>query len=154
MINNLCIFLSNLRNDTRIKLFDEAATKQAIIIRMLQLLGWDVFNIDEVYPEFSIENKRVDYALRINNSNEFFLEVKRPSEDLDRHQEQLLEYAFRLGVELAALTNGITWLFYLPTKKGDWSSRRFYAIDIFEQDPKEASEKFVQILSMRERGRP
>lgn len=147
MINNLCTFISNLKNDPRIKSFDEAATKQAIIIRMLQLLGWDVYNIDEVYPEFTIENKRVDYALRINNSNEFFLEVKRPSEDLDKHQEQLLEYAFRQGVDLAALTNGITWFFYLPTKKGDWSARRFYAIDIFEQDPKEASEKFVQILS-------
>jgi len=147
MINNLWTFLSNLKNDSRIKSYDEAATKQVVIIRMLHLLGWDVYNIDEVYPEFTIENKRVDYALRINNSNEFFLEVKRPSEDLDKHQEQLLEYAFRQGVELAALTNGITWLFYLPTKKGDWAARRFYAIDILEQDPKEASEKFVQILS-------
>jgi hypothetical protein len=147
MINNLCTFLSSLRSDSRIKSFDETSTKQAVILRMLQLLGWDVFNVDEVFPEFTIEGKRVDYALRINNSNEFFLEVKRPSEDLDRHQEQLLEYAFRQGVELAALTNGITWFFYLPTKKGDWSARRFYAIDIFEQDSNEASEKFVQILS-------
>ncbi len=89
----------------------------------------------------------MDFALRVQDENEFFIEAKRPGENLEEHEEQLLEYSFRQGVELAALTNGMTWFFYLPTRKGDWSARRFYAIDIDEQDPNDVADKFVAILS-------
>jgi len=32
-------------------------------------IGWDPFNVSEVYPEYSAGNKRADYALRYNNRN-------------------------------------------------------------------------------------
>ena len=136
-----------LKNKPEIHSFDEAVTKQTIILPILQLLGWNFFDSEEVCPEFFVENKRVDYCLRLNNQNEFFIEVKRTGEELDKHQEQLLEYAFRQGVELAALTNGITWHFYLPMKKGNWTARRFYTIDILEQEPLEVEKQFFRILS-------
>jgi|GEM_PF-2068643 len=126
--------------------YDEAATKQAIILPILQELGWETYNIDEVRPEYSIQGKRVDYALSVNGNVKFFIEVKKPGEDLEKHQEQLLQYAFREGVNLAAMTNGITWLFFMPLKEGSWEVRRFYAIDIQEQAPSDIADKFNELL--------
>lgn len=140
-------FVENLKANPRIGSFDEAATKQAIILPLLHHLGWNTYNIDEVTPEFSVENRRVDYSLRISNTNEVFLEVKKTGEDLERFQEQLLDYSFRQGVGLAILTNGKTWWFQLPTKKGDWKTRKFYTIDIIQQESQDVVQKFVDLLS-------
>ena len=118
-----------------------------MILPLLSKLGWDSFNIDEVVPEYSVGEKRVDYALRIQNANKVFIEVKKPSEDLERHQDQLLNYSFQEGVKLAALTNGTSWWFYLPLHEGSWEQRKFYTVDIAEQDSMDASEKFIQLLS-------
>ncbi len=148
MIDKINSFIHDLKKSYhKILSIDEAATKQAIILPLLQLLGWNPFDIDEVTPEYSVENKKVDYSLRINNTNEFFIEVKKPSEKLEVHQEQLLDYSFRQGVELATLTNGITWWFYLPTKKGNWQDRKFYAINIIQQDSEDITNKFIDLLS-------
>jgi len=64
MKEELISFIENLRIDKRMKSFDEAATKQAVILRLLSILGWDTFNIEEVKPEYSIGGKSVDYSLR------------------------------------------------------------------------------------------
>lgn len=147
MIEQMKAFLEILKANPRMGTFDEAATKQAIILPLLHQLGWNTYNIDEVTPEFSVENRKVDYSLRLNNANEVFLEVKKTGEDLERFQEQLLDYSFRQGVELAVLTNGKTWWFYLPTKKGDWKTRKFYTIDIIQQDSQDVVQKFIDLLS-------
>lgn len=147
MIEQLAAFIESLKANAKVATYDEAATKQAIILPLLHRLGWDTYNIDEVFPEFPVENRRVDYSLRLNNSNEFFIEVKKTGEDLEGYQEQLLDYSFRQGVELATLTNGMTWWFYLPTKKGDWKTRKFYTIDIIQQESKDIASKFVDLLS-------
>lgn len=48
--------------------FDEASTKQAVILRLLRILGWDTYNADEVKPEYS-GCKSADYSIRIANFN-------------------------------------------------------------------------------------
>ena len=100
--------------------------KQAVVLPLVQLLGWDPSDPDEVTPEYTVKTMRVDYSLRIGGSDAVFLEVKKPDENLERHEEQLLLYSFHQGVALAALTNGITWWFYLPKQTGDWQERKFY----------------------------
>ena len=147
MNGNIQEFIRQLKTNPKLITFDEAQTKQALILPLLQHLGWNPFNIDEVTPEFPVENRKIDFALRINNVSEFFIEVKKTSEDLERHQKQLLDYSFRAGVALAALTNGITWWFYLPTQKGEWQERKFYAIDIMQQESVDISSKFIDFLS-------
>lgn len=126
--------VSDIRSNNQIHTFDEATTKQAIILRLLSSLNWDIFDANEVQPEYSVSGKRVDYSLRLNNINKVFLEAKKVTEDLDNHQEQLLNYAFQEGVKLAVLTNGVSWWFYLPLNEGNWEQRKFYAVDIFQQD--------------------
>ncbi len=147
MLEQLIAFIESLKVNPKVSSFDEASTKQGIILPFLHLLGWNTYNIDEVTPEFLVENRRVDYSLRLNNTNEVFIEVKKIGEDLEKYQEQLLDYSFRQGVELATLTNGITWWFYLPTKKGDWKARKFYTIDITQQESNDVVSKFVDLLS-------
>jgi predicted type IV restriction endonuclease len=125
----------------------EEATKQGFILPVFQKLGWNPFDVQEVYPEFSVQNGRVDYSLRLNNHNKVFVEVKRLGEDLDRHQEQLLQYAFKHGVKLAILTNGTIWWFYLPLHEGSWEQRRFYTIDMQSQASIDIAEKLVSFLA-------
>jgi len=76
-----------------------------------------------------------------------FIEVKRTNEELETHQEQLLEYAFRQGVKIAVLTNGHMWWFYLPLFPGSWDQRKFFAIDIQEQELESAANHFMLFLS-------
>lgn len=139
--------VEEIRNTSQIYQFDEATTKQAIILRLLNILGWNVFDINEVKPEYSMAGRRVDYALLINSHVKAFIEVKKISEDLEAHQEQLLNYSFQAGVKLSILTNGLAWWFYLPLKEGSWDQRKFYAIDLIQQDIEDIAQKFIDFLS-------
>ena len=140
-------FIKNVQTEKKIQTLNEEATKQSIILPILQLLGWQIFNADEVYPEFSIENTRVDYALRNGSINKVFIEVKRINEELEKHQEQLLTYSFRQGVSLSILTNGILWWFYLPLQEGSWEQRKFYTIDMYSQEYMKIAEIFDNFLA-------
>jgi hypothetical protein len=89
----------------------------------------------------------VDYALKYQNQNKVFIEVKKIGIDLEKHQEQLLNYSFQEGVKLAVLSNGIGWWLFLPLREGSWEQRKFYTIEIFDQEPKDIAQKFVDFLS-------
>jgi hypothetical protein len=142
-------FIAGLRdNIEKIRSYNEDTVKQGVILPCLHNLGWEVFDTEEVKPEYSIDNKRVDYALRLDNKNKIFLEAKKPYEDLDRHQEQLLMYAFKQSIKVAILTNGLTWQFYLPMQESEnWRERRCYTIDIVSQDIESIIEKCIALLS-------
>jgi len=145
-VNELIELIQKLKLEKHISELDEAATKQAYILRILQYLGWNIFDVSEVIPEYSVGTRKVDYALACNSVKKVFIEVKRVGEDLENHQEQLLSYSFQEGVKLAVLTNGITWWFYLPLNEGSWEQRKFYTIEITDQEPKEIAERFVDFL--------
>jgi len=147
MNENLLSLIEQLKSDRRLVSFDEAATKQAVLLRILSLLGWDIYNIDEVTPEYSVGSQRVDYALRHSNTNKVFIEVKKVGEDLEKHQEQLLNYAFKEGVSLAILTNGISWRFYLPLHEGSWEQRKFYTVEIHDQKSEDIAGRFIDYLA-------
>ena len=147
MPSELAAFIEKLRTERRFAALDEASTKQGIVLSVLSKLGWDSFNVDEVVPEYAVGERKVDYALRLRGSNKVFIEVKRPIEELEKHQDQLLDYSFREGVKLAVLTNGSGWWFYLPLNEGSWEQRKFYTIDLVEQEPGEVSSRLVDFLS-------
>jgi len=147
MSEKLLQLINQLKSDKRLVSFDEASTKQAVILRILSLIGWDTFDIDEVVPEYSIAGKKVDFSLRHSNANKTFIEVKKIGENLERHQEQLLNYSFQEGVKLSILTNGITWWFYLPLHEGSWEQRKFYTIEIYDQNAEEIVGRFIDYLA-------
>ena len=145
--HELLAFIERLKSDRRLTAFDEAKTKQIVLLRILSLLNWDVYDIDEVLPEYAVGSQRVDFALRHSNVNKVFIEVKKIGEDLEKHQEQLLNYSFKEGVKLAILTNGISWRFYLPLHEGSWEQRKFYTIEIYDQSPTDIVGRFADYLA-------
>lgn len=147
MKEEIVAFIEELKKNPNIMSFNEEETKQSIILKLLSILQWDIFNNKEVKPEYSVGNKSVDYSLICANTNKVFLEVKRTREDLEKHQEQLLGYAFGKGVKIAILTNGITWWFYLSLREGRWEQRKFYTIDILQQNSEDIATKFIDFLS-------
>lgn len=147
MNDGLLSFVETLKKKRMSDFPDEAATKQAIILRLLSLLEWDAFNIDEVKPERAVAEGRVDYSLRIDGKDRVFIEAKKAGEELDGHEEQLLAYSFKNGVKIAVLTNGFEWWFYLPLSEGSWEQRKFYTIDILQQESSDVVSKFSDFLS-------
>lgn len=147
MKEKLVMTINEIRNNVTLLTLDEASIKSGVVQRLLSELKWNPFDVSEVKPEYTVESKRVDFSLQIKGLNKVFIEVKRPNENLEAHQKQLLDYSFREGVKLAVLTNGRTWWFYLPLNEGSWEQRRFYTADFLEQDPPSIAERFIELLA-------
>ncbi len=140
--------IEQIRRDLRAGRFsNEAAVSQGIVLPLLNELKWPVFNTQCVAPEYSLEGRRVDFALCDGGGRpRVFVEVKRvgQSEGGDR---QLFEYAFHRGVPMAVLTAGQEWSFYLPGEEGHYEERRVYKLDLLERDPKECAERLNRYLN-------
>ena len=147
MAGTIAQAVEQINNTVFLRSLDESATKQGVVLRLLSLCGWNQFDLSEVSPEYTVGNRRVDYALMPGSPNAVFIEVKRPSESLEGHQQQLLEYCFQEGVKLAALTNGRTWWLYLPLQPGSWKQRRFLTVDLESQEPDIVERRFMEYLS-------
>jgi len=144
----IAIHIEKVRQGLREGRFtSEAAVSQGILLPALHVLGWPVFDTTIVIPEFSVEGRRVDYALcHPENRPSVFIEVKKVglSEGADR---QLFEYAFHLGVPMAILTDGQEWSFYLPGEQGRYDERRVYKLELLERDIAEAKSRLDGYLS-------
>lgn len=108
---------------------NERAVSTSIVIPILRTLGWDDSDPSQVMPEYANPRGRVDYALSFRaNSPAFFVEVKRVEQSADA-DKQLFEYAFHEGAQIAVLTDGQLWNFYLPGQHGSYDERRVYQLD-------------------------
>ena len=146
MKKQIISFLEELKSNKKLASFDEASTKQAVVLRLLSFLGWDIFNVGEVYPDYAIGTANVSYALRTGNTNKIFIEVKRVHKKLDNHQKTLVNLGTREGVNMVVLTNGITWWFYLMAASGSWQQKWFYTIDIIKQKPEAFVTQLIDLL--------
>ncbi|CDK38908.1 putative type IV restriction endonuclease [Halorubrum sp. AJ67] len=97
------------------KQMKEAAVRQQFINPLLRALGWDT-TTDQVKPEQRTLVGDADYALSLNGREQFFIEAKAFSEDLDgsrrvgsgetqSYVEQAIDYAWHQGCDWAVLTN-------------------------------------------------
>ena len=146
MKKQIASFIEELKSNKKLATFDEASTKQAVVLRLLSFLGWDIFNVEEVYPDFAVGTANVSYALRTGNTNKIFVEVKKVQKKLDDHQKDLVNIGTREGVNLVVLTNGITWWFYLISASGSWQQKLFYTIDIVKQKPEAFVSQLINLL--------
>jgi len=62
----------------KISQYNESETKTGFIEPLLQALGWDTQDRNEVGLEENISGDRVDYSLRINGSPKIYIEAKPP----------------------------------------------------------------------------
>ena len=148
MVEEVLSVIAKWQSNERLTLLDEAKIKQVVILPIFRGLRWDPDNDHEVCPEYSVEDKWVDYALLTDNKPEVFIEAKKGGEALEKHEEKLLmDYACRKGVKIAVLTNGATWWFYLPLLDVSWEQRKFHAVEFDKQNADEIAQKFVDLLS-------
>jgi predicted type IV restriction endonuclease len=125
---------------------NETDVREAIVNRILYELGWDIFDPSAVRREYTVEKRRVDYALFTSTSAPaVFIEVKAPNSG-DDGDRQLFEYAFHQGTPFAVLVNGRDWSFYLPAEQGNYSERRVQKLDILERDPKDSARVLERYL--------
>jgi len=99
----------------------EEATKQAIILPILDALGYDIWNPSEVCPEYeadfaikkSGQKEKVDLAILVGGMPRIFIEIKSIDVNLDGHEGQLARYFNSVPmVKLGILTNGLEWKFF------------------------------------------
>ncbi len=117
---------------------NEADAKGAWIRPILIELGWQ--GLQRIREEYSITRAqmRLDYALLGTNGKPVALiEAKAPREDLEAHVEQVLNYSFHEGVDIAILTTGAVWWMFLPCERGEPLDRRFAVLDV-ARDPVDA----------------
>ena len=75
---NLSLLISNIRSKfDSLHEVSEAVIKQTIILPFFDVLGWDTSDYDEVFPEYSAGNQRVDYSLRHVKKDKVFIEIKK-----------------------------------------------------------------------------
>jgi hypothetical protein len=94
----------------------EEATKQALVVPFLHVLGYDIFDPREVRPEyvadFAIKKagqfEKVDYAIFLNGMPVLFIECKPVGALLEDHGGQLARYFNATpSVRVAMITNGV-----------------------------------------------
>lgn len=96
----------------------EEACKNALIMPMLGALGYDVFNPEEVVPEFVADvgikkGEKVDYAVRKDGKVIMLIECKWNGKALViEHASQLFRYFAVTEARCAILTNGLIYQFY------------------------------------------
>ncbi len=139
-------FIDELKSNEKLATFDEASTKQAIVMRLLSFVGWDIFNVDEVTPDFSVKEKQVDYALKVKNQNKVFVLTKKPSDELEGFQRELIDFSLLGKVDISILTNGTAWWFYLPLAEEDVEHMNFCKIDLLKDEPDDIALKLKDFL--------
>lgn len=89
---------------------DEQNTKRKIIEPLIEVLGWDIISSD-VELEYSVRmgsgTKKVDYALKLEDTPVVFVEAKGCDTGLNQsHEDQLKSYMRQVGVDWGLLSNG------------------------------------------------
>ncbi|MDP2494507.1 type I restriction endonuclease [Shimia thalassica] len=114
----------------------EEATKTSVVLPFLRALGFDVFNLDEVVPEYIADvgtkkGEKVDFALKIDGKVSMLVEVKPISSKLGNAQfNQLFRYFAVTEARLGILTNGReAWFFSDTDAPNKMDKKPFFKFD-------------------------
>ena len=116
----------------------EETTKQALILPLLDILGFSAFDPNKVRAEYQADfpgaksGERVDYALFCHSTPVMFIEAKPYSEKLCNHCPQLSRYFNATpDVAICAITNGQEWRFFTDlANKNIMDAEPFLTIDV------------------------
>ncbi|MEE8667256.1 MAG: type I restriction endonuclease [Bifidobacterium mongoliense] len=120
----------------------EEATKNAFIMPFIgRVLGYDVFNPNEVIPEFTADvglkkGERIDYALVRDGQVQILIECKKVGAPLSlENASQLYRYFAVTDARIGVLTNGQVWNFYMDIDEPNrMDSKPFLVLDLLDID--------------------
>lgn len=125
----------------------EEAVKTAVVLPFLRALGYDVFDPNEVIPEFTADavgkkGEKVDYAIHIDSQIRILIECKPITVNLEKkHLDQLYRYFSVTSAKFAILTNGRTFNFYTDLDAlNKLDARPFFVFDLADFNPVIAAE--------------
>lgn len=121
---------------------NEEHVRLSLVARILQQLGWDIWNPKEVNPEYycipNEDKSRVDIALFLTPQiPSVFIEIKtigKIDSDLAGIERQLRDYNRNLTAMFTIITDGRKWRFYYSQAGGEFSQKCFKILDFFEDD--------------------
>jgi hypothetical protein len=96
----------------------EEATKNALVMPFISILGYDIFDPTEVVPELTADvgikkGEKVDYAIKKDGRIIMLFECKHCGGDLNiKHASQLFRYFSVTDARIAVLTNGVVYRFF------------------------------------------
>jgi hypothetical protein len=133
----------------------EEATKNAMIMPFIQILGYNVFDPMEVTPELIADvgtkkGEKVDYAVLRDGKPIMLFECKKSGGDLSiNHASQLFRYFHVTAARFGVLTNGLTYKFFTdleqPNKMDEKPFFEFNILDFKERDVDELK-KFAKTM--------
>ncbi|WP_350612642.1 type I restriction endonuclease [Pseudomonas sp. HY7a-MNA-CIBAN-0227] len=126
----------------------EEATKNAFVMPFINtVLGYDVFDPQEVTPEFVCDvgtkkGEKIDYAIMKNGEVQILIECKKIGEPLNiNHASQLFRYFHVTSARISILTNGQVYKFFTdldaPNKMDE---KPFLELDLLNIDEYSAPE--------------
>ncbi|RUT30268.1 restriction endonuclease [Arsenicitalea aurantiaca] len=125
----------------------EEATKNAIVMPFLRVLGFDVFDPAQVIPEFVADlglkkGEKIDYAVKIADRIEYLVEAKSVSTNLrDAQYSQLFRYFHACDANIGILTNGLQiWFFTDLEAPNKMDATPFFKFDLLAYDENDLKE--------------
>lgn len=120
----------------------EEATKNAFVMPFISLvLGYDVFNPNEVIPEFTADvgtkkGEKVDYAIVKDGVVQILIECKNIGAPLNiKHASQLFRYFAVANARIAVLTNGDEYQFFTDLDRPNrMDEKPFLVIEVSDMD--------------------
>jgi len=139
---------------------NEEHVRFSLVARILQVLGWDIWNPQEVNTEFcpvrTEDNTRVDIALFARRTEPaVYVEVKaigKISRNLPDIERQMRDYNRNNTAMFSVLTDGRYWRFYLSRTGGEFSQKCFKEVDLLDKSeaPEDIELAFHAFLSKEE----
>lgn len=132
-VKALAARIPNLKDN----ILTEEATKNALVMPMINVLGYNVFDPTEVIPEFTADHgtkkgEKVDYAIIKDDCPIMLIECKTLGSDLDtNHASQLFRYFNSTCAKVGILTNGTIYRFYSDLEDANkMDDKPFLEIDL------------------------
>lgn len=116
----------------------EYPTRTILIDPLLEALGWDVRDPDQVELEYpTVDGRAVDYALKINRDPVLLLEAKQLNDPLQdvKAIAQVVGYATNAGIQWCVLSNGVQYKIYRTAEAVTAPEKLLYEVSL---DPKDA----------------
>jgi len=145
-IDHLRVLAARISN-TRAIIQTEEATKIAMVMPFIQILGYNVFDPTEVTPELVADvgtkkGEKVDYAILRDGKPIILFECKKAGADLHiNHASQLFRYFHVTAARFGVLTNGLVYRFFTdleqPNKMDEKPFFEFNILDFKERDVEE-----------------
>lgn len=116
----------------------EEATKTSLIMPLIQALGYDIFNPEELVPEYVADvgikkGEKIDYAIMQGEDPVILVEAKSVNEELTKHDSQLFRYFGTTKAKFAILTNGIEYKFFTDLEEQNKMDQKpFFVVNMLD----------------------